>query len=144
MHPEETEWVKIADMGDIDEEEIALVEIAGEAVLIVLYSGVVIPLVNQCPCRPKTAPQTPEEIDSFATTCPVHGIRFDLGSGEPFDPIGRGKFSIAIRNSEIMLQCSWHNKCWEPNKQGEKHTLREELKSIMEYESSEHKMRLKE
>jgi hypothetical protein len=60
-----------------------------------------------------------------------------MGSGEAFDPFRRGKFSLEIRDKEVLLQCSWRNKCWEPKKQGEIPSLREELRSLLEFSSSE-------
>jgi 3-phenylpropionate/trans-cinnamate dioxygenase ferredoxin subunit len=80
LDPDQCEFVVIADQGDIPNGERLFVEIDGDAIVVFNIGGTFFAIADVC--SHDDGPLGDGEIDGHEVSCPRHGARFDVRTGE--------------------------------------------------------------
>ena len=73
-------WIEAAALNDVPEAGLVVVEVAGQSVLVSRRGGRVSAFVNSC--AHLGMPLDQGHVEGGALTCPHHGFRYDLATGE--------------------------------------------------------------
>ena len=98
-----SEWVKVAADGDVSDGGAKQVELGGEPVALFNVAGEIRAVQNTCLHR--GGPLAEGELDGDLVTCPWHGWRYDIVSGEcRNNPAAQLKtYEVKVENGEILL-----------------------------------------
>ena len=75
-----TNFVKVAEIGDIEDGEMMPVEIDGEPVCLAKVDGVIYAFTDNC--THISGPLCDGDLDGEVLTCPWHGAQFDVRTGK--------------------------------------------------------------
>jgi chlorite dismutase/nitrite reductase/ring-hydroxylating ferredoxin subunit len=97
-------WVRAAGADEIPEGGSALVYVAGEQVALFNVGGRFYAIGNRCPHA--NGPLVEGTLDGATVSCPLHGSRFDLATGEPLHgPANRPArtFGVRIEGGDVFI-----------------------------------------
>jgi 3-phenylpropionate/trans-cinnamate dioxygenase ferredoxin component len=101
---ESLNFVKIASVGDLPENERLFFELEGQPLVIVNLAGKLFAFGDVC--THDNGPLGDGELDGFEIICPRHGARFDIRTGKAtkspaFKDIP--SFPVKVENGEIFI-----------------------------------------
>lgn len=80
MERKMAEFVKVAEVGDVDEGELMAVEVDREPICLAKVDGVIYAFTDDC--THIGGPLNEGELDCEVLTCPWHGAQFDVRTGK--------------------------------------------------------------
>ena len=81
------DFVKVAELDELDEGSGLLVEVNGEQIALFLVKGEVCAVQDKCPHR--GAPLSEGQLNGTEIRCPWHAAKFDLITGKVINPPAR-------------------------------------------------------
>jgi 3-phenylpropionate/trans-cinnamate dioxygenase ferredoxin component len=75
-----SEFVKVAELGDLDEGELMAVEVDGEPICLAKVNGAVYACTDNC--THISGPLNEGDLDGEVLTCPWHGAQFNIRTGK--------------------------------------------------------------
>lgn len=97
-------WMRAASANEIPDGGSKLVYVGGEQVALFNVNGRFYAIGNRCPHA--NGPLVDGTLDGATVTCPLHGSRFDLATGEPLrGPANRPTktFGVRIEGGEVFV-----------------------------------------
>ncbi|MCL7416496.1 MAG: Rieske (2Fe-2S) protein [Halalkalicoccus sp.] len=103
MATTDEEFVQVATLDDLDDEDRTLVTTRGQAIAIVRHDGGIHAVDNRCPHM--GFPLDQGTVDDGVLTCHWHHARFELACGSTFDPFADDvpTFPVEVRDGEIWV-----------------------------------------
>jgi nitrite reductase/ring-hydroxylating ferredoxin subunit len=101
-----TEFVKVATIGDLDDNDMMMVEAEGEEYLLARINGEYYCIDNWCTHAQAMLDQGELFPASYEVECPLHEGRIDLRTGEPTSlPIedGVAHFAVKVEGDAIFI-----------------------------------------
>ncbi len=101
---EKHNFIKVADLSEVPENERLYMEISGKPIVLINLSGVVYAFGDVC--THDNGPLGDGEIDGYEIVCPRHGARFDIRTGKATRaPAFRDipTFPVKIEDGSIMI-----------------------------------------
>jgi len=99
------DYVAVVDINEIQERQVYATQIDGVSIAISLSKGEYFAVENSCSHAASTFDEG--RVKGFFIICPLHGVMFDLRTGEPKGPLAkRALRTYATRVSGNMLEVS--------------------------------------
>src|SRR5260370_8128121 len=92
------DFIKVAELSDIEEGELMEVEVAGEPICLAKASGIICAFTGTC--THIGGPLSEGELDGDVLTCPWHGAQFNVHTGK----VLRGPPRPDIQTNPLPLQ----------------------------------------
>jgi len=95
---------QVATVGELQPDEIKLVEVSGKAVILINHAGAIYALAGEC--THADAPLEEWFVDDGCLTCPWHGGVFDIKTGEPTAPppmLPIPRYKVRMRDDPILV-----------------------------------------
>jgi NAD(P)H-dependent nitrite reductase small subunit len=102
MSPEPSGWVAVARLGDLAARDRTLVTIDGTEIALFRVAERVYAIQNRCPHRGGPLIRGFLE-DGPAVRCPMHGWRYDLGTGASDRPATAVVYQVRVDGDEISV-----------------------------------------
>ncbi len=99
------ESVEVAKVGEITDGEAKLVEVDGKEIALFNSGGQFFAIDNEC--THVGGPLCEGELDGHTVTCPWHGAKFDITSGEVLTPPAEenvGCYKVVIDGDSIQIE----------------------------------------
>lgn len=96
------ELIKVANVGDIPEDEAITVEVAGEQVAVFNVGGTYYAVSNTCPHA--GGPLSEGWVDNHEVTCPWHGWSFQLDPAKSDESDGLCRYRVVVEDDEIKVE----------------------------------------
>lgn len=99
------DFVKVADADEIEPNHGKLVEVRGKKIALFNVDGKFCAIDDTCTHR--GGPLSEGELEGDEVTCPWHGARFKVTSGEvlrPPAPQGVSSYKVRVKGSDIELE----------------------------------------
>ena len=91
----------VCKLGDVPENGSKVVEIGGHSVLLCNSMGELYAIENRC--THQNTPLTEGRIRRGYISCPLHGVRFNLRTGEPMGQLTR----VPVRTHVVRIEDGW-------------------------------------
>jgi nitrite reductase (NADH) small subunit len=102
MSPESAGWVAVARLEDLGARDRTLVRVGGMEIALFRVAGRVFAIRNRCPHR--NGPLIRGFVEAGpAVRCPMHGWRYDLGTGESDRPARATVYPVRVDGEEISV-----------------------------------------
>lgn len=75
-----TDFIKVAELRDLEDGDLMAVEVDGEPVCLARVDGVIYAFTDNC--THIGGPLNEGELDDYVLTCPWHGAQFDVRTGK--------------------------------------------------------------
>jgi nitrite reductase/ring-hydroxylating ferredoxin subunit len=98
-------FVKVATTGDLAPGQAKQVQVDGKAIALFNLGGTYYAIDNTCPHR--GGPLAEGDVEGEEVTCPWHGAKFRISSGEVLGPPARtgvGSYRTRVTGSDIEIE----------------------------------------
>ncbi|HEV2583510.1 MAG TPA: non-heme iron oxygenase ferredoxin subunit [Ktedonobacteraceae bacterium] len=99
-----TDFIKVAQVSDLEDGEMMAVEVDGEPVCIAKVEGDVFAFTDNC--THISGPLNEGELDGDVLTCPWHGAQFNVRTGKVLRGPARQDiqtYAVRVDNDDIMI-----------------------------------------
>jgi nitrite reductase/ring-hydroxylating ferredoxin subunit len=99
------DFVRVADMKDIQSSTMKAVEVAGEKVCVANVEGKYYAIGNVC--THVGGPLAEGTLEGYEVECPWHGSKFDVRSGEPTRPPARRPeptYEVKVEGNNLLIR----------------------------------------
>jgi 3-phenylpropionate/trans-cinnamate dioxygenase ferredoxin subunit len=99
-----TDFIKVAEVSDLEDGELLAVEVDGEPVCLVKVDGDVYAFAGEC--THIGGPLDEGELDGDVLTCPWHGARFNVRTGKVLRGPARQDiptYEVRVDNDDILV-----------------------------------------
>jgi glycine betaine catabolism B len=99
------DFVRVADIKDIQSSTMKAVEVAGEKVCVANVEGKYYAIGNVC--THVGGPLAEGTLESYEIECPWHGSKFDVRSGEPTRPPARRPeptYEVKVEDNNLLIR----------------------------------------
>jgi nitrite reductase/ring-hydroxylating ferredoxin subunit len=96
--------VKVAETKDVPLGAAIAVDVEGHAVALFNVKGTLYAIDNTCTHR--GGPLSEGELEGTVVTCPLHGARFDVTTGEVLGPpaaAGVGRYDVRVEGEDVKI-----------------------------------------
>jgi len=100
------DFVRVAAVGDLDDNDMMMVEADGDEFLLAQINGEYFCIDNWCTHAQAMLDQGELFADTYEVECPLHEGRLDLRTGEPTSlPIedGVARFAVKVEGDDIFI-----------------------------------------
>ncbi len=95
------EYVKVADKTELPENKMILVVVGGKEVLLANVAGSYYAIANKCTHLGGSLAKG--SLEGSVVTCPKHGARFDVKTGQAVADAKIGFIKMGVKNEETYL-----------------------------------------
>jgi nitrite reductase/ring-hydroxylating ferredoxin subunit len=99
-----TDFVKVAELAELDEGEMLAVEVDGEPICLARVNGDICAFTDNC--THISGPLSEGELDGEVLTCPWHGAQFNVRTGKVLRGPARQDiltYSVKVDNESILV-----------------------------------------
>ncbi len=99
------EFVKVASTNEIAPGEARLINVRGKEIALFNIEGAFFALAN--PCTHEEGPLAEGEISGHEVTCPWHGARFDVRTGEVLSPPAYDdalRYNVRVSGTDVEVE----------------------------------------
>ncbi len=100
-----TDFMKAAELSDLEEGDLLAVEVDGEPVCLAKVDGTIYAFTDNC--THISGPLSEGDLDNCVLTCPWHGARFDIRTGKVLRGPARQDiltYPVKIEGESILIQ----------------------------------------
>jgi 3-phenylpropionate/trans-cinnamate dioxygenase ferredoxin subunit len=100
-----TEFIKVAELDDLEDGELMAVEVVGEPVCLAKVDGTVYAFTDDC--THIGGPLNEGELDGEVLTCPWHGAQFDVRTGKVLRGPARQDiaiYTVCVEGESILVR----------------------------------------
>ncbi len=100
-----TDFIKVAELGDLEDGDLMAVEVDGEPVCLARVNGTIYAFTDNC--THISGPLNEGELDDYVLTCPWHGAQFDVRTGKVLRGPARQDiltYPVKIEGESILIR----------------------------------------
>lgn len=99
-----SDFIKVAEVGDLEEGDLMLVEVDGELICLAKANGVICAFTDNC--THISGPLSEGELDGDVITCPWHGAQFNVHTGQVLRGPARQNiqtYAVKIEDESVLV-----------------------------------------